>query len=178
LRWFDYWLKGVENGIMREPRVHYYTVGAQPGNEWRATDRWPPPARPTAFYLVEGISGTVHSCNDGGLWDGKSSPAAGIDSCAIDYSASSGVSTRWTNDYRRTTGYMDLRDNDAKGLTYTSAPLSADVEITGHPVVDLWVHSSQDDADLFAYLEDVDAQGWSHYVTEGVLRASLRAETS
>lgn len=62
-------------------------------------------------------------------------------------------------------------------LRYTSAPLTAPLDVSGFPVVSLWVSSSNDDAALFVYLEAVDPRtGKGYYVTEGVLRASNRAE--
>src|SRR5262249_55987966 len=47
IRWFDHYLKGANNGVEREPRVRYYTMGAlgesdAPGNQWRTADDWPP----------------------------------------------------------------------------------------------------------------------------------------
>jgi putative CocE/NonD family hydrolase len=39
LRWYDYWLKGVANGIMEEPPIHYYTLGASTGEEWKSATR-------------------------------------------------------------------------------------------------------------------------------------------
>jgi putative CocE/NonD family hydrolase len=65
--------------------------------------------------------------------------------------------------------------NDEKGLTYTTPPLAAEVEVTGHPVVHLWVTSSARDGDFFVYLEDISEASYSKYITEGNLRASHRA---
>jgi hypothetical protein len=39
LRWYDHWLKGIDTGIMAEPPVRYWLMGA---NEWRTADAWPP----------------------------------------------------------------------------------------------------------------------------------------
>jgi putative CocE/NonD family hydrolase len=64
--------------------------------------------------------------------------------------------------------------NDRKALTYTAAVLSEDVEIAGHPIVHLWIKCSADDVDLFAYLEEVEPDGRSNYITDGCLRASHR----
>ncbi|MGA3127784.1 MAG: CocE/NonD family hydrolase [Candidatus Korobacteraceae bacterium] len=51
LRWFDYWLKGIENGIMQEPSVRLYKIGT---HEWTASSDWPlPETRWTPFYLHE-----------------------------------------------------------------------------------------------------------------------------
>ena len=68
LRWFDYHLKGIDNGIMREPPIHYYTFNAPPGREWKFTSQWPLPAqRMTKYYLGGGTSKTSASVNDGSL---------------------------------------------------------------------------------------------------------------
>jgi len=51
LRWFDYWLKGIDNGIMQEPPVRLYVIGT---HEWKKADDWPlPETRWTPFYLHE-----------------------------------------------------------------------------------------------------------------------------
>jgi hypothetical protein len=67
-----------------------------------------------------------------------------------------------------------MQSNDRKGLTYTTIPLKQATEVTGHPVIHLWITSSEDDGDFFAYLEEVDKEGSSHYISEGMLRASHR----
>jgi putative CocE/NonD family hydrolase len=92
----------------------------------------------------------------------------------VDYTASTGPSTRWHNGRGGKFSYPDMAANDVKGLTFSTPPLKRPVEITGHPVVHLWVSSTADDGDFFAYLEEVDEKGYSHYLTEGVLRASHR----
>ena len=99
-----------------------------------------------------------------------------VDRYQVDPGTSSGAASRWTNGYGGPFGYRDLRSNDARGLTFTSAPLAKDLEIIGHPVADLWVSSDQPDAALFVYLEDVHPGGYSQYVTEGALRLSHREE--
>ncbi len=65
-----------------------------------------------------------------------------------------------------------MRSNDQKALTYTTSPLEKDLEITGHPVIHLWLSTEAPDLDVFAYLEEVDEQGKSFYLTEGCLRVS------
>ncbi len=68
-----------------------------------------------------------------------------------------------------------MADNDRKALTYTTEPLAQPIEIVGHPIMHLWLQCPADDLDAFAYLEEIDAQGRSTYITEGCLRASYRA---
>jgi hypothetical protein len=67
-----------------------------------------------------------------------------------------------------------MQDNDQKALTYTTLPLEADVEVTGHPLAHLWLTADAPDLDVFVYLEEVDGSGKSSYITEGTLRASHR----
>jgi putative CocE/NonD family hydrolase len=72
-------------------------------------------------------------------------------------------------------GYPDSlvtrTDKDTQCFLYDTEPLSADTEVTGHPIVDVWITSNQRYGDLFVYLCDVDPQGESIYVAEGQLRA-------
>src|SRR5260221_14676307 len=59
LRWFDHFLRGIDNGAERDPTVRYDVMGPvgdpqAPGNEWRTADDWPVPAQDTAYYLHSG----------------------------------------------------------------------------------------------------------------------------
>ena len=182
LRWYDYWLKGIDNGVMDEPPVAYYTMGASKDQAWRTAPRWPlPEEKRLKYYFRGGPTGSVKSANDGLLAAAAplSTAAGGAgpgarDEYTVDYSTSTGKTTRWTNGRGGDFNYPDMRANDAKALTYTSEPLKALLEVTGHPVVHIWISSTADDADVFAYLEEVDEKGYSQYLTEGVLRASHR----
>jgi putative CocE/NonD family hydrolase len=180
-RWFDYWLKGIDNGIMEEPSIAYYTMGAPKHDAWQASDQWPlPNQRLTRFCFGEGRSGTAASANDGFLRaetpanpTASAAPAA-ADTYTIDYSTTSGKHSRW-GAVLAASEYPNMRDNDEKALTYTTLPLETDVELTGHPVVHLWLVTDAPDLDVFVYMEEVDSKGNSTYVTEGNLRASHRA---
>ena len=171
LRWYDYWLKGVENGIMEEPPI-LYGVNGRPINEAiRWARQWPPQdTEAVSYFLAAGPSGSVDSVNDGLL---GLSLVAGQDRYRVDYTTTSGSKTRWTG--RGVPAYPDMTPNDRKALTYTTTPLVQDVELVGHPVIHLWIQCSANDLDVFAYLEEVDANGHSTYVTEGCLRASHRS---
>ncbi len=166
LRFYDRWLKGIRNGIEDEEPVHYYTMGAPEETAWRAARQWPlPEQKLTPYYFAA---------------DGRLTPEApgtpanteGRDTLTVDYSASVWPAPLWSTE---PAWPEDLSANDAKGLSYTTPPLAAAVEVTGHPVVRIWLSAEVPDADLFVYLEEVDAKGASHYVTEGALRASNRA---
>ena len=175
-RWFDYWLKGIDNGVLDEPPVHY-AVMVDPGQwRWESSDTWPPPTERRELRFGPGASGTVASVNDGTL-SAEVGGEGGFDEYEVDLTTTTGTETRWDNAVGGTQSmrYPDLRSNDEKSLTYTTEPLSEDFVVTGHPVVTLWVTSSANDADFFVLLEEVYPDGRSRYVTEGVLRASHRA---
>ncbi|MGE0555968.1 MAG: CocE/NonD family hydrolase [Gemmatimonadales bacterium] len=167
-RWFDYWLKGIDNGIMNEPPIHY-AVMDDPGKwSWKSANQWPvPEAQATDFYFTAGSPGVLTTTKP---------EQTGSDRYRVDLTTTTGDKTRWDNAVGGAPLmiYPDLAPNDAKSLTYTTEPLTADVTVTGHPVVTLWLTSSTSDADLIVLLEEVDQAGVSHYVTEGVLRASHR----
>ena len=177
LRWYDYWLKGIENGVMTEQPIYYSTMGASEGNEWRSAAKWPLSNElKLPLYFKRGPTGSVNSTNDGYLSLIPPFLPVGKDEYEVQYDTTTGLTNRWTNGHGFEFDYPDMTENDENGLTYTSCPLFFDVQMTGHPVVHLWVTStaSNGDGDFFVYLEEVDKDGFSHYITEGTLRASHR----
>jgi uncharacterized protein len=173
-RWFDYWLKGIDNGIMNEPSIDYYVMGASKKDVWRTSDQWPlPNQKLTRFYFGEGKTGSVASINDGFLRPEPPGHKDAADAYTVDYSTTSGKYSRWyAVNWPR--NYPNMQANDQKALTYTTPPLESDMEVTGHPVVHLWFVAGASDLDFFVYLEEVDGSK-STYLTEGNLRASHRA---
>lgn len=176
LRWFDYWLKGIDNGIMKEKPITFITQKNQQESIWQSSAHWPlKNVLPTPFFFHKGKTGTIGSVNDGYL---KLYPgASGKDNYVVDYSTTTGFPTRWSNCWEVPAtpfGYPNMVSNDRKGLTYTSTPMLWDTEVTGHPVVHLWVSSTASDGDFNVYVEEVEPNGYSHYITEGSMRASYR----
>jgi uncharacterized protein len=174
-RWFDYWLKGIDNGIMSEPPVNYYLMSNGEKGSWQNSTGWPLKATRASFYYFDtGRTGTVDSVNDGFLRTDMPVKPDSYDTCRADYTCSSGTRSRW-NAINWSGDYPDMRRNDSKGLTYTTPPMEKPMILTGHPVVHAWFVCDAGDPDFFAYLEAVDCQGRSTYITEGNLRASQRA---
>ena len=162
---FDSHLK--EGGSEKTPtEISYYTLGS--GN-WTTTEVWPPEGFETkTWYFKE----------DGGLELDAPRVAEANDLYTVDFSATTGVQNRWyTNGGAGDVVYPDRAEEDRKLLTYTSDPMSSDVEITGHPLVTLFVDSETPDAAFIVYLEVVAPNGRVTYVTEGQLRGVMRAVT-
>ncbi|MDP8256329.1 MAG: CocE/NonD family hydrolase [Candidatus Alcyoniella australis] len=161
-RFFDYHLKGIDTGIYDEQPVHYYTMGE---DTWHAADTWPPPeAQPVALYLRA----------DGTLDFAPPDQVQSVE-YAVDPKAGTGGYARWNSlALGMAVRYPDRRKADRRLLVFQSAPLDQTLEVTGHPLVHLYISSSKTDADVFIYLEDVDPAGRVGYVSEGMLRASHR----
>jgi len=164
LRFFDYYLQGIDNGIKDEPPVWYYTLGEE---KWNSAETWPPRSTTTTYYFSEGSSLSLAAPKNE---DGR-------DLYRVDYTAGTGNRSRH-NSLINLKGvpieYPDRAEADKKLLVYETAPLAEDVEVTGHPVVRLYVSSTADDGQFFVYLEDVAPDGTVSYLTEGLLRAACR----
>ena len=163
LRFFDHYLLGLDTGLEREDPVHYFTMAEE---RWRAASHWPPHDQTTQFFFAGG---------------GRLAPQSDIaseDRYSVDFTLATGPNTRYgrlaafdVRDY-----YTDWDGRDRRMLCYTSKPLAADHELSGHPCVTLHLSASEADAALHVYLEDVAPDGTCRYVTEGMLRALHRKE--
>jgi putative CocE/NonD family hydrolase len=112
-----------------------------------------------------------------GLTTQPPAAATGSDRYTVDFEASTGDRNRWWElggIKKQTVFYPRRAEAAAHLLTYLTPPLAEDTEITGHPVVTLYVTSTASDGAFFVYLEDVAPDGHVTYVTEGELRAIHR----
>jgi hypothetical protein len=164
LRFFDHHLKDGDGDIGSERRVHYFTMGE---NRWKASDVWPPPAVTRTYYLSAERTMSL---------DPPASDTTAGDEYLVDRTAGTGAHSRWRTQVAIGVAvrYPDRREQDSRLLTYTSAALDRAIEVTGHPVVSLFVTSTAEDGTVFVYLEDIDPRGRVAYVTEGQLRVRHR----
>jgi uncharacterized protein len=173
-RWFDYWLKGIDNGIMDEPPIHYYLQGVANSQAWQSVDVWPLKNQElTRYYLGPGENAGDVSVNNGRTTLVPPTDPKAYDLYKIDYSTTTGDKSHWAA-VAMPHEYPDLRSRDARALTYTTLPLETSLNITGHPVTHLWLQTDAPDLDVFVYLEEVDKNGKATYITQGDLRASHR----
>jgi putative CocE/NonD family hydrolase len=173
LRWFDYTLKGIDNGIEKEMPVRYQVQNIRSGDGWRFAPSFPlPDQRLTAFYFAGGPANALNSSNDGRLTPLEPGGVMAFDTYreVFDIAAFGGTYNRlkrsWDGDM--------TTDVDRRALTYTTSTLERDTEVTGFPVAHVWLSADAADSDLVVYLEDVSSDGHSHFVTDGAARASHR----
>ncbi|MFL6577027.1 MAG: CocE/NonD family hydrolase [Povalibacter sp.] len=161
LRFFDRYLKNIDNGWDREPPIYYRTVNATAGHEWSSAKQWPlPEARARQLHLSS-----------------TSSAQLTLDAASQESESHFPVNYQPKCKDAVNAGFMMwpcVVEN--AGTSFTTAPLSKDTHIAGHPLADLWISSTQPDADLFVYLEDVAPSGEIAIVSHGRLRASFRSE--
>lgn len=174
LRWLDYWLKGIENGIMDEAPIRIFIMGA---NSWR--DEWEWPLSRTIFtdYYLHSRGNANNMVSDGVL-NNKFPDQEPSDSYF--YDPNNPVPTLGGNHDMPpeiiSVGPWDQRPLEARDdvLVYTSDVLEDDLEITGPVVLHLYAASSASDTDFTARLIDVYPDGRSMNLCEGVIRARYR----
>jgi len=176
LAWFDHWLKGVNNGIESIPSISTWAMGA---NRWEHPASWPVPGtRWTSLWLDGQKAGSASSLNDGSL-SSVGGFSAGADQVPL--GSVNGVCSRSTTQW--TAGLVlagtpcetDNRLSEATALTYTTATLPADLQVTGPLTATIWATLDRPDATFVALVSDVAPDGTSSQVTGGWLNASHRA---
>ena len=162
LRFFDHYLKGIDTGLVAEKRLFYFTIGEE---LWKVTNTWP----------VAGTQKVRWFFNENNSLSAKEPDAKSTeDRYKINFDATTGEKNRWHTQIGGDVVYPDRAEEDKKLLTYTSEPLEADIEITGHPIVSLFITSTHTDGAFYVYLEEIDENGKVTYLTEGQLRALHR----
>lgn len=171
VRWWDRWLKAVDNGIMDEPRLHYYLMDSvlpatdyqYRNGRWQSEPGWPSASiEQERFYLHTSTLSrkryerhhvaTVSSPESAGKMAGKL--MVGI-----------GHEQEFPGDQRK---------DDDMSLTFDTAPLEDTLNIIGQPRLHVAVSSDQPLANIVARLCDVHPSGESTLVTYGVLNLAHR----
>ncbi len=172
LDWFDHWLKGIDNGVNRQPRVRFYLMGA---NEWRIADDWPvPDAEKHTLYLhSDGRANT--RAGDGRL---EVSTPTTSNTDQFDYDPFDPVMTVGGAE---PPAYLRIAPRDQSEvedrpdvLVYTSAQLERDLDVVGPIEVVLYVSSSAPDTDFTAKLIDLEPSGRALDLRDGILRCRYR----
>lgn len=165
VRFYDHYLKGIENGIDTEPPVYIYNMN---GDGWRFENEFP---------LARQIETEYYFGENGVLATEKATSATGADDYQVDLTQDSSWSATGY-DYTVSRYVMaapdevpDRTKQDQSCLTYTTSVMTEDTEVTGYPIVTFYASSTSKDADFHVYLEDVDENGKAVLVTEGNLRA-------
>ncbi len=168
LRWWRQWLMGEETGIMAEPMLRAYmpdataaqvSPGPIPGH-WVAEAQWPSDrVRSRAFYL-----------GDGGLHDHPQGGATAH--CASTALVGLGK-VEWVP-FAPTELPREQSPDDARSLTFDSAPLPGRIELLGAGAFKIRVAADRPLAHLALRLCEVTPAGKSWLITYGLLNLTHR----
>jgi len=155
LHFFDHFLKDAPDETAGKRQFYYFTIGE---NAWHATDTWPPQGLHTTIY---------HLTGDHTLREQAGEASVQVELPVI----STGEQNRWGPQVSGGDVHYDNVMSKLNSLPqFTSAPLSAALEITGQPVLRLHLACAESDPAVFAYLVAVDPNGKSVFLTDGELR--------
>jgi putative CocE/NonD family hydrolase len=178
LRFLDYWLKGVDNGVMNEPPVKLAIRKGHDEIEWRHENEWPlARTQWTKFYFDLVPLPKGESENSGRLVSANPKQTS-----SHTYAASSLGSMGSTS--AASSQVMGGGIKPGMGIALETPPLERDIEVTGPLAASFWVSSATEDMDLFLTLRNFDAggnevmetgqQGTPVPVAKGWLRVSHR----
>ena len=175
-RWFDYWLKDIDTGIMDEPPVNIFVMGGgvTSNGRWRHENEWPlARTHYTRYYLHSDGSANTRS-GDGTL---STVPPGAEPPDRYVYDPANPAPTLRGNTLMIPHGVADQRSTEDRGdvLVYTSDPLEQDLELTGPIKVQLFAASSAVDTDYTAKLVDVRPDGYAQNIQDGIIRARYRS---
>jgi hypothetical protein len=169
VRWWDYWLKGIDNGIMAEPKLRCYMQEAEPplayrearAGRWVADAGWP--AATVSNQIMPLGAGTL---------GGAASPSVTLSHLANLIPASD--AGNWAGWGHLTDGAADQRSEDGQWLCFDSAPLDQPLDIIGYPALSLRVAADRPQANLIVRLCDIAPDGRSTLITRGALNLTHR----
>ncbi len=175
LRWFDYWLKGIQNRVTDMPKVQIYVMGR---NEWRGENEWPlARTQFTKFYLHS--DGRANSRFGTGTLSTTEPAQEPPDHYTYDPASpvpSVGGPVCCTGTPDAPAGAFDQSEVETRHdvLVFTTPPLKEGMEVTGPIQAVFYVSSSARDTDFTAKLVDVHPDGKAYNIQEGILRARYR----
>jgi predicted acyl esterase len=170
LRWWDHWLKGIENDIMKDPPVDVYMMAAaRKGTEaknakWMSLDDWPPKPQITNYYL--------HA--DGTLL--PTPPGVADPAKTYSFDPANPVKTYGGANLTFERGPMDQRPIGQRQdyLKFMTPPLNSDTAVAGEVFADLWVATDGPDTDFMVKLVDVYPDGYEAIVLDSAIRTRYR----
>lgn len=171
VRWFDHWLKGIDNNVDSDPPVRYFTMGE---NKWHTADAWPPKNTASRKWYLQS-NGSASRPQDG---------------ARLTQSAPKGQQSpdQYTHDPAKPVPYLfDIRANQLSApedyqeveqrpdtLEYTTETFKQPFEITGEAMAELYASTDQKDTDWVVRVTDVFPDGRSVNIIDGYLRARFR----
>ena len=183
LRWFDRWLRQVENGVESEPTVRVFVMGGgsgqrnaagrlEHGGHWRHATTWPlPETQFTPYYChADGVLAPELPALEAAPLTYHYDPTHPVPTIGGRLCCGNAVIAPGPFDQRPNEGREDV-------LVYSTPPLAKDVEVTGFITLVLYASTTAADTDFTAMLVDVEPTGYARFLTDGIVRARYREST-
>jgi putative CocE/NonD family hydrolase len=199
LRWFDRWLKGVENGVEDEPAARVFVMGGGSGRKtasgrldhggaWHGVGGWPPAdTKPTPFYLHgDRRLASSRPAERAVPLSYEFDPANPVPSIGGTITSGAPIMAGGAFDQREGATIFGAREpyralaDRPDVLVFQTMALTRDVEIAGPIVAKLWIASGARDTDFTVKLIDVYPpnedypDGFAMNLTDGILRVRYR----
>ncbi|MFF5653594.1 CocE/NonD family hydrolase [Streptomyces collinus] len=179
VRWWDHWLKGVDNGVMDGPMLLAWMQDSVPPStsyeerpgRWVGEPDWPSPhIRPETHPLTRHTIGPAQ--------EATAAPSEGGAAMTVRSPLSVGqFAGKWASYNAPPDLPYDQREEDGGSLVFDSEPLAEPVEILGSPSVELDLTVSEPVALVAARLSDVSPDGAATRVSYGILNLTRRDST-
>ena len=166
LPWFDFWLKGKNNGIDETKKINFFVMGK---NEWKQADEWPlKNTTYTKYYFNKKLNGEIKSLYSGTLSDKKE-----IENSQLSFTnnLNNPVPSLGGNTLSIPNGVFEHSSVDKQCITFSTNPLENELEVTGPVSAEIYVNSDQENADWIVRLCDIDQSGYSRLVCDGIFRS-------
>ena len=145
MQWFNYWLKGEQDGALSRPKVQYYLMNA---SKWLTAASWPPAAVAHRLYLDSHRG--ANSVFGDGMLEAALPKRDGSDSYRYDPADPVQTTNRYFDPTLSRTSKPVAERHDV--LVYTSAPLQNNLDVVGDVSAKLYVSASVKDTDLMLRL--------------------------
>ena len=175
MKWLEHFLKGRDTGIEKTAAVEYYTLGE---NQWKQAQAWPPEGTEEQIFYLDG------DCDNAGVGTGREQ-GKGI--LSLECPGSSGQDSYQYDPDDPSTHIIDVSENELETpedyteeekrrdiLCFTTPAFERPVTITGDVTVKLFVSCDCPDTDLVVRITDVDENGRSVKLADGVLGCKYR----
>ena len=166
LPWFDFWLKGKNNGIDKTKKINFFVMGK---NKWKQADEWPlKNTTYTKYYFNKKLNGEIKSLYSGTLSDKKE-----IENSQLSFTnnLNNPVPSLGGNTLSIPNGVFEHSSVDKQCITFSTDPLENELEVTGPVSAEIYVNSDQENSDWVVRLCDVDQSGYSRLVCDGIFRS-------
>lgn len=180
MKWLEHFLKGVDNGIEKTPAVEYYTIGE---NQWKTAESWPvETSERKMFYLdggdiglgqESGANGTGEACGSGVLSDTLPKTSGAEDYVYDPDHPSVHIIDMSENELEVPEDYTD-EEKRADMLSFSTPVLTEPLTVTGDMLAELYVSCDCPDTDFVVRVCDVDENGRSVKLADGVIGAKYR----